>query len=64
MLSAIAIRIRRLREEQNISQEVFYIDTNIHIARIECGKANVTISTLCDICAYFGISLEEFFSKI
>lgn len=38
-----------------------YIDTNIHIARIETAKVNISVSTLKAICDYFGISLAEFF---
>jgi len=64
LLSKIAQRIKRLREEKNISQDLFYIDTDIHIARIEVGKVNITISTLQDICNYFEISLADFFSSI
>ena len=61
LLLKIAQRIKKLREEKNISQEVFYIDTDIHIARIETGKLNITISTLQSICEYFRISLADFF---
>jgi transcriptional regulator with XRE-family HTH domain len=61
LLLKIAQRIKQLREEKNISQEVFYIDTDIHIARIETGKLNITVSTLHDICGYFEISLSDFF---
>jgi hypothetical protein len=64
LLPKIAQRIKHLREERNISQEVFYIDTYIHIARIETAKINITISTLNDICDYFSISLAYFFSGI
>ena len=64
LLSKIAQRIKQLREEQNISQEVFFIDTDIHIARIEVGKVNITVSTLQDICHYFKISLADFFYGI
>ena len=64
LLLKIAQRIKQLREEKNISQEVFYIDTDIHIARIEVGKVNITVSTLQDICHYFKISLADFFSGI
>ena len=53
LLLAIAKRVKQLREEKDISQEVFYIDTDIHIARIETGKLNITISTLKSICDYF-----------
>lgn len=61
LLLNIAQRIKQLREEKNISQEVFYIDTDIHIARIETGKINITVSTLQAICEYFEISLFDFF---
>lgn len=64
LLIKIAQRIKQLRMNKGISQEVFYIDTDIHIARIETGKANITVSTLNDICIYFGISLTDFFATI
>ncbi len=64
LLSKIAIRIKQLREEKGISQEFFYIDTDIHIARIETGKSNITVNTLSAICDYFGISLIDFFKDI
>ena len=41
-------------------QEEFYNDTGIHLARIESGKANVSISTLSSICKYFNIALDDF----
>lgn len=64
LLLKIAQRIKRLREEKNISQEMFYIDTDIHVARIETAKINITVSTLQDICTYFSISLADFFYGI
>jgi len=64
LLLIIAKRIKQLREDKGISQEIFYIDTDIHIARIETGKLNITVSTLQAICDYFNISLYEFFINI
>ena len=64
LLLKIAKRIKQLREEKGISQDVFYIETDIHIARIETGRLNITVSTLQDICNYFEISLSEFFMEI
>jgi len=64
LLLNIARRIKQLRMEKGISQETFFIETDIHIARIESGKANITVSTLSDICKYFGITLSDFFSTI
>lgn len=56
-------QIKILREKKKVSQENFYNDTSIHIARIESGKANITISTLKDICSYFDTSLSDFFKQ-
>ena len=61
LLKQIANRIKGLRKEKGITQEAFYNDTNIHIARIEVGKTNVSVSTLNAICNYFDISLKDFF---
>ena len=63
LLHEIALRIKQLREEKKISQDTFFIETDIHIARIETGKINITVSTLHDICDYFSISLADFFSS-
>lgn len=62
--SKIANRIKQLRNEKGISQDTFFIDTDIHIARIESGKSNITVSTLSSICDYFNITLSDFFSGI
>lgn len=64
LLKKVARRIKQLREENKVSQDTFYIDTDIHIARIESGRTNITISTLDDICRYFSITPGEFFSTL
>jgi len=64
IISDVALKIKQLREQKHITQEVFFFDTGIHIARIESGKANITITTLKKICDYFEISLSDFFSDI
>ncbi len=61
LLEQIAKRVRELREEKKITQEVFYFDTNIHIGRIETAKVNITISTLDSICSYLQTDLSSFF---
>jgi transcriptional regulator with XRE-family HTH domain len=64
LLDKIAKRIKQLRDENYISQDRFNSDTDIHIARIELGNVNITVSTLKDICDYFEISLSEFFKDM
>lgn len=60
LLQAIAAKLRQLRKERKLSQIDVYIDTDIHIGRIEQGKTNITVTTLSDICDYYKISLEDF----
>ncbi len=62
LLSSIAKRLKRLRTQKGLSQEEVYNDVDIHIARIETGKYNVSISTLSALCDYYSISLKDFFS--
>ena len=64
LLKKIALRLKSLREERGISQEQLYNETDIHIARIETARVNISVSTLSKLCGYFKISLAEFFTKI
>ncbi len=63
LLNQVILTIKRLRKSKKVTLEVFYNDTGIHIARIEQGKTNITVSTLSKICSYFEISLSDFFIK-
>ena len=64
LLSDIANALKTLRARQNVTLEAFYFDTGIHLARIEQGETNITVSTLAQICRYFNISLKDFFSLV
>ena len=64
LVKAVGKRLRELRLAKGLSQDVVYIDTDVHIARVEMGRYNVTISTLSDLCDYYGITLKEFFDTI
>jgi transcriptional regulator with XRE-family HTH domain len=64
LLRKIALTIKELREEKGVSQEEVYNDINIHIGRIETARANVTISTLAELCRYFRIRLSEFLKRV
>ncbi len=57
----VAQRLKTLRTEKGITQEGVYLDTRIHIGRIEQGKTNISLKTLHKICGYFKVSLAEFF---
>lgn len=64
LLLKIALRIKQLRELKGVSQEIMYMDTQIHVARIETAKVNISVSTLDAICQYFGITLGDFFQSL
>lgn len=64
LLKKIALQLKELRESKKLTQAAFFEDTAIHIARIETGKNNISISTLHAICEYFEISLSDFFLSI
>ena len=64
LLRKIALVIKELRRNHNLTQSDFFFDTGIHIARIESGKTNISISTLYEICNYFEISIKDFFTLI
>lgn len=64
LLKKIAVRLKTLREEKGLTQEEMYNETNIHIARIETAKVNISVSTLSSLCKFFNVSLVEFFKKI
>ena len=64
LLDKIVLLIKQLRDEKGLTQEDFYNDTGIHIARIETCRANISVSTLSQIASYLDITLEEFFKKI
>lgn len=62
LLSKLIVCLKEIRKSKNITLEVFYFDTGIHIARIEQGKTNITVSTLSKICNYYEITLLDFFN--
>lgn len=64
LLRQIALTLKKLREEKGISQDTVFNDTNIHIARIEVAKVNLSVSTLARLCDYFEISVSEFFARM
>ncbi len=63
-LKKAGFRIKNLREERGVTQEVFFYETGINIGRIERARRDFSMTTLMSICKYFKITPEEFFSGI
>jgi transcriptional regulator with XRE-family HTH domain len=64
LLQKIALTIKKLRDENGLTQQDVYNDINIHIGRIETAKANLSISTLAHLCKYFKVKLSDFFKMV
>lgn len=64
LMKKVALRLKGLRETAGLSQDQVYIETDIHIGRLETGKVNVSISTLSALCKFYEITLVDFFKKI
>jgi transcriptional regulator with XRE-family HTH domain len=63
-LKKVGLRIKLLRKEKGITQEDFYNDTGIHIARIETAQRDFSMTTLHAICKYLDMPLTEFFKDL
>jgi transcriptional regulator with XRE-family HTH domain len=64
LLDKIILTLKEVRKIRGMTLETIYFDTGIHIARIEQGKTNITVSTLAKLCAYYDIGLLDFFIKV
>lgn len=64
MLRSIAEVIKDLRHKKGVSQQDVFNDINIHVGRIETAEANLSVSTLSDLCNYFNIKLSDFHKRV
>lgn len=63
ILQAIDL-LKKIRQEQGLSQEIVFFDTGIHIGRIEQGKSNITLKTLEKLCTYYHTDIFSFFKRM
>ncbi len=64
LLKTVILTLKEVRKSYGVTLETFYFDTGIHLARIEQGKTNISVSTLSKICDYFNLELSQFFSEV
>ncbi len=64
LLSQVINRLKQLRKAKGLTQENVLFDTELNIGRIEIGRHSITLTTLADLCDYYGVTLEEFFRGI
>ena len=46
LLKTVILTLKEVRKSYGVTLETFYFDTGIHLARIEQGKTNISVSTL------------------
>lgn len=60
ILFDLARKLKELRKERGLTQADIYLDTGIHVARIEQGKRDISFTTLVKLARYFKVSLGYF----
>lgn len=60
----VALQIKTLRKQNQVTQEKFFNEKHINIARLESGIIDIRLETLRKICYYFNVSLAGFFQEI
>jgi len=64
--SKIGIRIRNLREQQNMSQKDLAFSADLdrsYIASVENGQRNISIVNIEKVSIALGVTLQEFFNN-
>ena len=64
LTGSIAQKLKQIRQAKGLSQEFVYLETEVHVGRVESGKGNISVVTLSILCDYYGVTLEEFFRGI
>lgn len=64
ILLKIAAKLRLLRRKAGLLQKTVSAETGLNMGHLEGARRNVTLTTLERICAYYGITLDEFFKDI
>ncbi|MBQ4280233.1 MAG: helix-turn-helix transcriptional regulator [Rikenellaceae bacterium] len=64
LMGRVAKKLKELRIGRDLTQAEVYRQTKIHIGRIEAGNANITVSSLSELCKFYGVSFGDFFEGI
>lgn len=64
LVEQVVERLKSIRRAQGLTQENVRFDTDLNIGRIESGRHSISLTTLADLCDYYGVSLENFFKEI
>ncbi len=55
LLQSIVQELISVRKEKGLTQQQVFIDTGIHIGRIEQGKRSMALTTFINLCTYYEV---------
>ena len=64
LLRSIGERLKQIRLNRGLTQEVVTDRTKVNVGLYEIGKTNITIVVLTVLCNLYDITLEEFFKEV
>lgn len=64
LLRSVASRLKQIRIERGLTQEVVTDRTKVNVGLYEVGTTNITIVLLTVLCNFYNVTLEEFFKGI
>jgi transcriptional regulator with XRE-family HTH domain len=64
LLLSISLVLKELREARGVTQQDVYMDTSIHIGRIEACRSNPSVSTISALLKYFRIKMSDFYIMV
>lgn len=60
----VVAKLRAFRHERNLTLERVSDDTGLNVGRIETGEHDMTLTTLADLCDYYGKSPADLFQEL
>ena len=64
LLRSVASRLKQIRIERGLTQEVVTDRTKVNVGLYEVGTTNITIVLLTVLGNFYNVTLEEFFKGI
>lgn len=64
LLIKVATKFKALRNATGLTQADVYLDTGIHIGRIESFQNDISISTIQKLTIYYNVTLGDFFKDL
>lgn len=64
LVGQVVEKLKVYRQECNLTLERVSDDTGLNVGRIETGEHDMNLTTLADLCDYYGKSPADFFQEL